>query len=186
MALLFTKSFRICFAKQTLSPCRSYSIQANADIRQRLMSEIKSALKNKDNVTSTTLRAVLSEVHAADKASSEPVGTSTIVSIIRKAALRRTEAAEQFAKASRNDLAEKEKKEISILSTFIPPLLPDAEIERILREILSEQLFATDAPGKAFGKLSKTFYSKVDKSTVDPTVVKKTAEALLSSIPKRS
>jgi uncharacterized protein len=68
------------------------------------------------------------------------------------------------------------------LSPFIPPLLSQAEIERILREISPS--VATDPPSKAFGKLFKAFYLKVDKSTVDSTVVKKIAEALLSSIPK--
>jgi uncharacterized protein YqeY len=94
------------------------------------------------------------------------------------------DAAGQFAKASRHDLAEKEQRELSILSTFLPPLLSEAEIDRILREILSEQSVATHPPSKAFGKLSKAFYSKVDKSTVDPAVVKKTAEALLCSVQK--
>jgi uncharacterized protein YqeY len=141
---------------------------------------------------------VLADIHAADKASPEKVSSSAIVSIIRKAALRRVRfvtsflvtlltqvtkdnAAQQFLKASRQDLAGKEQREVVILSNFMPPSLSEDETDRILRDIVRELSIAGSISGNVLGKVSKEFYSRVDKSTVDPVFVTKRARALLSS-----
>jgi uncharacterized protein YqeY len=158
---------------------RFFSDAAGAnDIRGRLLSEVKTAMKNKDTFTSTTLRSVLSDVYAADKTSPPKISSSAITTIIRKAALRRTDSAAQFINASRPDLAEKEKREADILSTFLPPLLSESEIDRVLRDVLAEHKPEGD-PRKALGKVLKAFYSKVDKSTVDAGLVKHRAESLI-------
>lgn len=163
-----------------LNSCRRYSATAQDDVRARLTSELKNAMKNKDSFASTTLRSVLAEIQAADKQSpDQKIGASSIVSIIRKATQRRNDAAEQFVKSSRPDLAEKERKEVELLSSFLPPLLPESEIDRLLREAMDEQVSPGENPHKASGKIYKAFYSKVDKSLVDPDLVKRRAEALL-------
>ncbi|KAH7915228.1 GatB YqeY domain-containing protein [Hygrophoropsis aurantiaca] len=151
-----------------------------SDIRERLMSGVKTAMKNKDSVTSTTLRSALSEVYAADKTTASKATPSAIISILRKAAARRNDSAAQFIKASRPDLAEKERREADILSAFLPPLLSESDIDRVLKEVLVEQSITGD-PRKALGMVFKSFYSKVDKSSVDTDIVKKRAEALLAS-----
>jgi uncharacterized protein YqeY len=89
-----------------------------------------------------------------------------------------TDSAAQFIGASRPDLAEKEKREADILSTFLPPLLGESEIDRALREVLAEHKPEGDSR-KALGKVFKAFYSKVDKSTVDAELVKHRAEILI-------
>lgn len=93
-------------------------------------------------------------------------------------ALVQADSAAQFIGASRPDLAEKEKREADILSTFLPPLLGESEIDRILEEVLAEDKPEGD-PRKALGKIFKGFYSKVDKSTVDAGLVKQRAENLI-------
>lgn len=151
------------------------------DIRSQLMTELKAAMKIKDTFKSTTIRSVLAEVQTADKARPEPLSTSGIVSIIRKAATRRTETAAEFEKAARQDLAEKEKREAELLQIFLPPLLSQVEIDRVLHEIVEEQ---KPRPGdnmkKVQGMVMKAFYSKVDRSTVDAELVKSRAEAALA------
>jgi len=160
---------------------RFFTEAATDDIRGRLLSEVKTAMKNKDSFTSTTLRAVLSEVYAADKTSPSQISSSAIISIIRKATLRRTDSAAQFTGASRPDLAEKENREADILSAFLPPLLAESEIDRVLRDVLAEHKPEGD-PRRALGQVFKTFYAKVDKSTVDTNLVKSRAEILLSNV----
>jgi uncharacterized protein YqeY len=159
---------------------RFFSDAGPTDIRGRLLIEVKNAMKNKDTFASTTLRSVLSEVYAADKTSPPKVSCSAITSIIRKAVLRRRDSASQFISASRLDLADKEKREADILSTFLPPLLAESEIDRVLRDVLVEHKPESD-PRKALGKVFKSFYSKVDKSTVDTDLVKQRAEILLTN-----
>jgi len=149
----------------------------SADVRIRLTAAVKTAMKNKDTLASTTLRAVLAEVYAADKASNdEKVSSSTVFSILRKAAARRTESATQFTAAARPDLAEKELHEANLLSQFLPALISEAEIDSHLQKILDRLPYGWK-PGIIF----KEFYSVVDKSTVDPVMVKKRLDVLLTA-----
>ncbi|KZT04624.1 GatB/YqeY domain-containing protein [Laetiporus sulphureus 93-53] len=155
------------------------------------MSEVKDAMKSKDTVKSTTIRSVLAEVYAADKApgSDGAVSSSSILAILRKAVRRRAspfmslaDSAAEFEKANRTDLAQKEKQEAELLEVFLPALLSEAEIDRFIREIIAEQPQLTSEPNKkrAAGMLFKTFYSKVDRSLVDTDLVRSRAEALLA------
>jgi uncharacterized protein YqeY len=88
------------------------------------------------------------------------------------------DSAAQFTDASRSDLAEKERREADILSAFLPPLLAESEIDRILLDILAEHKFS-DVRGKTLGIIFKAFYAMVDKSSVDTALVKRRAEVLL-------
>ncbi|KAJ7755702.1 Yqey-like protein-domain-containing protein [Mycena maculata] len=172
---------------------RSYSTaQAAPDVRTELTAAVKAAMKasknfisfvweidsrlqSKDVVAATTLRAVLAEVHSADKAANdEKVPSSTIISILRKAAARRSDAAAQFTAAARPDLAEKEILEVNLLSQFLPPLLSEVDVDNHLKKILGGH----PSPQKP-GIIFKKFYSVVDRSTVDPKMVKKRVERLL-------
>ncbi|EIM82982.1 GatB/YqeY domain-containing protein [Stereum hirsutum FP-91666 SS1] len=138
-------------------------------------------MRSKDTVTSTTIRSILAEVYAADKkANDEKISSSSIAALIKKATARRAESAKQFTQASREDLAEKEQREVDLLATYLPPLLSEAEVDAALKAALSEQGHPQGDSRKAMGLLFKTFYSKVDKSTVDPDLVKRRAEVLLS------
>jgi uncharacterized protein YqeY len=67
-----------------------------------------------------------------------------------------------------------------VLSTFLPPLLAESEIDRVLRGVLAEHKPEGDAR-RALGQVLKAFYAKVDKSTVDPDLVNRRTETLLSN-----
>ncbi|SRR6266403_5285139 len=96
--------------------------------------------------------------------------------------LAQLDSADQFSQASRPDLAAKEQQEAAFLARFLPPLLSEAEIDRILKGVISEQLSETQAdPRKSIGKVFKTFYATVDRARVDPDLVRRRAEALLAA-----
>ena len=149
------------------------------------------------------VQSVLSEVYSADKISNgKKVDSLAIASLIRKGCTRRVhtprfkpfclfvthslaqlDSADQFNRASRPDLAAKEQEEADFLAGFLPPLLPEAEIDLILKGVISEQLSETQVDRKSIGKAFKTFYAKVDRSSVDPDLVRRRAEALLATPP---
>ena len=147
------------------------------------------------------VQSVLSEVYSADKISNgKKVDSVAIATLIRKACTRRVRAfhfcpfvthspaqldsADQFNRASRPDLATKERQEADFLAAFLPPLLPEAEIDRILKGVISEQLSETQVdPRKSIGKVFKTFYAQVNRASVDPDLVRRRAEALLAAPP---
>ncbi|KAF9264202.1 GatB YqeY domain-containing protein [Marasmius fiardii PR-910] len=156
--------------------------KSDNDIRQVLTSRIKDALKSKNQIASTTLRSVLSQVNAADKTSKAgPITSSVILGIMRKAHAQRVEAANTFTTNSRPDLAEKELKEAAILNEFLPPLLTPEQIDNHLHEILSTLPPDQQKSPKAVGAIFKIFYSKVDRSSVDTDLVKNRLNGILST-----
>ncbi|KAF9792990.1 GatB/YqeY domain-containing protein, partial [Thelephora terrestris] len=153
-------------------------------LRAQLLADLKAAMKNKNTMASTTIRAVLADVYAADKSQTEKIPDSGIVPLLRKASQRRVSALIQFEKGGREDLAAKEKEEHALLTSYLPSLLPGAEIDRVLKPI-ADGLKATAKPGETkrlIGLVFKSFYSQVDRSSVDPDLVKRRAEALLAGI----
>lgn len=141
-------------------------------------------------------------MYSADKVSNgKNIDSSAIALLVRKAYARRVcpftlleefiysfrsleqlDSAVQFNQASRPDLAGKEQQEANLLARFLPPLLPEAEVDRILQDVMAEQLSqAQDDPRKSVGRIFKAFYAKVDRASVDPDLLKRRAEVLLSS-----
>ena len=106
--------------------------------------------------------------------------TYSLRSLFSHTSLPQLDSAAQFNQASRPDLAGKEQQEADLLARFLPPLLPETEIDGILQKIIAEQASqGQSSPHKSIGKLFKAFYSRVDRSAVDPDLVKRRAEALL-------
>jgi uncharacterized protein YqeY len=83
-------------------------------------------------------------------------------------------------KASRLDLARKESREVEILSGFLPPLMSVSEIDHIIEKVSVESPPHQKDSRKNLGQLLQAFYGQVDKSTVDPDLVRGRAEEFLS------
>ncbi|KAF7362056.1 Altered inheritance of mitochondria protein 41 [Mycena venus] len=184
MAARLAASFRSppapCSTTLPFIYCRPAGGFRLTDVRGELAAAVKSAMKNKDIKTSITLRAVLAEVHSADKTANSQIDSSAIKSILKKAAARRTEAAAQYAVAGRPELAEKETSEAKLLSQFLPPVLSEEEVDNTLRKIL-EDLPKDKPPQQKLGSIFKVFYTVVDKSTVDSEMVKRRLDVLLKT-----
>jgi hypothetical protein len=87
--------------------------------------------------------------------------------------------------------------EISLLQTFLPPMPTEADIDRVLREVVAEENIPVQDGKKvsflfwkpprvftisqALGLLFKAFYSRIPKDSVDPELVKRKANAILSA-----
>ncbi|KAF9484483.1 GatB/YqeY domain-containing protein [Pholiota conissans] len=173
-------SFIRSIARANLATRRLYSTLDQPDLRTWLLNEVKNAMKIRDTHTSMTLRSVLSEINSAEKTSNGELSSSEVANVMRKAIQRRSEAAAQFGKANRPDLAKKEQEEVELLSKFLPPLLSAADIDIHINFILETLPKETD-PRKISGLIFKEFYSRVDKSTVDSNLVKERAHTLLTS-----
>ena len=86
----------------------------------------------------------------------------------------------QFERASRPDLAQREQTEALLLASYLPAMLSAAEVDAVLRHIISESP-ETGNVKKAKGLALKTFYRQVDKNTVSGEVVKQRLDELWPS-----
>src|SRR4029453_232948 len=101
-------------------------------IDQRINEELKNAMKARDQAALTVLRGLKSALKyaAIEKFGAEgELGEADAWAIVRKEVKKRQDSIEQFEKAARNDLADREKAELVILNTFLPKALSEAELD---------------------------------------------------------
>lgn len=111
-------------------------------LHTQIKEEIKTAMRAKDIIRLETLRSLLAmftnEAVATGKTPQDLLTDDEAVSVIKRAIKQRKESIEQFTKGGRTDLADKEAKEIEVLTPFLPEMMSEEEIKNIA-EILKEE-----------------------------------------------
>jgi uncharacterized protein YqeY len=146
----------------------------------KIQDDMKAAMKSGDKLKVSTLRMVLSDLHNLEKEKNvgkeekEDLTEEDIISIIQRSIKRRKEAIELYQKGEREELAEKEKKEIEILKTYLPEALSPEEMEKKVEEIIAE-LNVTEPKqmGAVMKEMMNRYKGRVDGSQVKEIVLKK-------------
>ena len=142
--------------------------------KQKLQEELKQSMLKRDQLKTSVLRMLLSAINyfeiqkggAGYEASEED-----ILSVIQKEAKQRNDSIEQFQNAGRSELADKEKKELEILKTYLPEQLSDEEIKKLVDEAVSQTGAKTiQEMGKVMGFLAPKIKGKADGSVVSKLV----------------
>ena len=125
---------------------------------------------DKNVLVRDTIRMFLSEVQRFEIDNKEEVDDSKALQIINKMIKQRNDSISQFKNGGRNDLAEKEEKEVEILSKYKPAQLSDEEITSKVKEVI-EQSGATSMQdiGKVMGIL-KSLSGSADMGLVSKIV----------------
>ena len=126
----------------------------------KIDADLKAAMIAREADKLSVLRMLKSAVKyaAIEKGGSEAVPTDLeVVAVVRKEAKKREDSITQFTQAGRNDLAEKEKMELTFLKTFLPEQLTPEKMEALVREVIAE----TGATSKAqMGTVMKAAQAK--------------------------
>ena len=105
----------------------------------RLAQELKAAMIAKDAERLSTLRLLKSAVgYAQIERRTENLTDAEVVALIQKEVKKRRDAAEQYEKGGRPELASKEKQEITVLESFLPKPLAQDELEQLIRAAIQE------------------------------------------------
>ena len=105
----------------------------------RLAHELKAAMIAKDAERLSTLRLLKSAVgYAQIERRTENLTEAEVVALIQKEVKKRRDAAEQYEKGGRPELASKEKQEITVLESFLPKPLALDELEQLIRAAIQE------------------------------------------------
>lgn len=113
-------------------------------MKARLETDLRAAMKARDELITSTLRMALTAVKAAEvsgKAARE-LTDDEVLGVLTKEAKKRREAAVAFADAGRDALATKERAEEEVLSAYLPAQLSDEELAELVAEALSAGNFS--------------------------------------------
>lgn len=144
-------------------------------LSEQIIADMKTAMKEKDKVSLTVLRALKT---ANTNAAIEKGGLGTeltdaeVSAIIRKQIKQRQDSITQFETAGRSELAETEAAEIVVLERYLPAALSDEEFQKILDETFAETGASSKADmGKVMGLLKERTDGRVDGKTLSQAVM---------------
>ena len=140
-------------------------------LKKQIEEKLNEALKAKDKSTYPTLRLVVSAIKDAEIASrtkgQKEMTDSELTSILKKMIKQRNESCEVYKKAGRNELLENEKKEIEVISAFLPKQLSEEETKKLCQEaIKSSGASSMKDMGKVMGILKSKNADTLDFSKV--------------------
>ena len=147
---------------------------------EKLNEDYKEAVRNKDEIKRNTINLLLSGLKYRQielRASGKELTDEEIIGVISKEIKKRKEAIELYEKGNRQDLAEKEKRELEILESYMPKQLSEEELLKIIDETIKS--VGASSPSDV-GKVMKELMPKV-KGKADGSLVKSLVEKRLAS-----
>jgi len=145
-------------------------------IKEKLKEDLKISLKSKDTIRLNTVRSIINAIKNKEIDLRRELNEEEIFQVLNSLAKQRREAIEQYEKGNRQDLADKEKKELNIILEYLPEQLSDEEIEKIVKETI-EKVGASSL--KDMGKVMKEVMPRV-KGRADGRKVNELVKKLLS------
>ncbi|MHB8173262.1 MAG: GatB/YqeY domain-containing protein [Nitrospirota bacterium] len=127
-------------------------------LKERLNADMKEALKAHDAARLSTIRMIISSYRNKEIDSRKDLDDEGILGVLSTAAKQRRESIEQYGKAGRQDLVDKESAELDVIQSYMPQQMGKEEIEALVNEAMAE----SGAKGPAdMGKVMKVLMPKV-------------------------
>jgi uncharacterized protein YqeY len=145
------------------------------ELLERLQADVKEAMRAHDEVARDALRMVVAAVKAREIDSDRALTDEDVLDAVRYAVKTRTDSAEQFEAAGRAELAAKERREIEVLSRYLPRQLSEEQTRELVQRLIAE----TGAASKRdLGQVMKAVMAD-HKGQVDGKLVQRLAAELL-------
>jgi len=133
--------------------------------------DLKQAMLDKNDLVRDTIRMFLSEVQRFEIDNKEEVDDAKALQIINKMIKQRNDSISQFREGGRDDLAEKEEKEVEILSKYKPQQLSEEEVTLKVQEAIQETgASSMQDIGKVMGVLKSSLAGSADMGMVSKIV----------------
>jgi uncharacterized protein YqeY len=143
---------------------------------EKLNSDLKDAMKAKDETRMNCIRQVKTEVMKKEVAKNKTLSDDEVTDVIASLAKSHVESIDSFRKGNREDLIAKEEKELAILKSYLPEQMSDEELRKIVGEAVTTAAASTI---KEMGKVMALVMPKV-KGRADGNRVNAIVKELLS------
>lgn len=111
-----------------------------SELKDRLQSDLTSAMRGRDELTTATLRMALAAITTEEVSgsSARALSDDEVLKVLAREAKKRREAAEAFGSAGRDELADRERAEGGVLDRYLPTQLDDAAITELVAAAIAE------------------------------------------------
>ena len=134
-----------------------------SQLLEQLRTDLNTAMKDRDQLKTSTIRMVLSAVQVASVAGDEAaeLTDAEIRAVLRSEAKRRNEAAELYENAGRAEQAASERNELAVIESYLPAAMDDATLQGIVDEEVAVAREAGAEGPKAMGQVIKAVKDRV-------------------------
>ncbi len=144
-------------------------------LQEKVMQEMKAAMKAKDSVALESLRAIKSAILLAqtEKGVGKGLSEEEEIKMVQRLVKQRKDSAAIYLEQGREDLASTELSQVAIIEKFLPEQLDEATIEKMVSETIQE--LGADGMkdmGKVMGVVSKKLAGQADGKTISNIVRK--------------
>ena len=143
-------------------------------MKEQLLQDLKEAMKEKDILKKDTITMLRAAILQVEKDSQKVLNDDDICGIVAKEVKKRKESVSEYENAGRQDIADDLKREIEILSKYLPEQLTEEEIAKMVEEAIAES--GATGPrdmGKVMGILRPKTQGKADGKVVSDIVKEK-------------
>jgi len=138
----------------------------------KLRTELKNALKNRDKDKLNALRNLVAKIKSKEIEKGESLSNDECLKVCMSSAKQIKESISQFEKGNRQDLADKEKIELDIISSYLPEELADEKVIEIIKEAIDN--VSANGPsdmGKVMGPVMSKVAGQADGKRVQKLVL---------------
>ena len=148
-------------------------MMAKSAIKDSIRQDQINFLKEGRNEDSSILRFALSFINKEEKDKQIELSDSEVVAVIKSLIKRNKDSYDQFTSANRPELAEKEKKEMDLLQSYLPEVMNENETEEIVKSTIDKLgISSMKEMGKAMGEIKKNHADTIDLSLVSQLIKK--------------
>lgn len=140
-------------------------------IKSRLEDDLKQAMRDRDAARRTVLRYVRSEIHNQEIAKRTELDDEGVLQVLTRQAQQRRDSIQAYADGNREDLADNERAELSIIMEYLPQQLTREEIVELVNKAVEEVDAVGPADmGKVMGRLMPQVRGKAEGREVSAVV----------------
>jgi uncharacterized protein YqeY len=110
---------------------------AESVLKQRINDDMKAAMRAKEKERLGIIRLILAAIKQREVDERIELDDTQVLAVLEKMIKQRRDSIEQYEKAGREELAEKERFEVEIIQGYMPAALSEAELDAIIKEVVA-------------------------------------------------
>ena len=147
-------------------------------LKDQITDDMKTAMRAKDSERLSTIRLILAEIKRREVDERIELDDTQVTAVVEKMIKQRKDSITQFENGGRQDLADKEKSELTVLTAYMPAGLSDEEVAaEVKAAIAASGAAGPQDMGKVMGILKPKLAGRADMTAVSSQVKKALAGA---------
>lgn len=145
----------------------SVTSMTDSTLKTRINDDVKTAMRSKDKSRLATLRLITAAIKQKEVDERTELSDADVLAVLEKMIKQRKDSISQYEKAGRDELAQQEADEITIIQEYMPEQLSDAELDTMIAEaITASGASEMKDMGKVMGMLKSKLAGRADMGAV--------------------